>query len=164
MRRLKLILILLSLLSFGNLFANETEQDFSQTKIGWDGPPEYEFKLVECKRQKYPSRVYVKLMVKHPFANQKLNIYSVKAIDYQENEYEFGWYKHVNYSISGEPYFYGYNTIVAKTDQETMIEVCSNIQSKVDVFDTFTIAFKIEEPFYHSRYCLLKFLDLPVIW
>lgn len=145
------------------LYAKEAEQDFSQTKIGWDGPPEYDFRLIECKRQS-PSRVYLKIIVNHPFANQELNIYSVKAIDYDENEYEFGWYKHVSYSITGRPQFYDYNTIVAKTGQETMIEVCSDIQSKVDLFDTFTFGIKIEEPYYHSNYCVLKFLDVPVEW
>jgi hypothetical protein len=44
--------------------------------------------LVECKRQ-VPSRVYLRFILKHPFANQELRIFSVKAIDYDENEYVY---------------------------------------------------------------------------
>ena len=163
MRRLSLVLSLLSLFAFSEIYAKESTQDFSQTKIAWDGPPEYEIKLVECKRQA-PSRVYLRFILKHPFANQELRIFSVKAIDYDENEYVFGWYKHVRYSITGRPHFYNYNTYVLKTGEETMIEVCADLNSKVDVFDTFQIQFDIEEPFYHRRYCVLKFLDVPVEW
>lgn len=143
------------------LYAKEAEQDFSQTKIGWDGDPEYEFKLIECKGSTYTSVVYLKFAIKHNLANQYVTITGDNAYDKRGKKYYVNIWG--NKSVGGYSYYSSVDRVL-KTDNETTIDLKIEVNGKIDKFDTVKMEFYINKPYYSKANYKLEFINLPIEW
>lgn len=161
MKRIGICLTGLFLLSFSCLFAKDEKQDFSQTKISWDGPPEYEIELIECEGSTYTSIVYLKFAVTHNLAHQYLHIEGNMAYDKAGNEYYVTLYGYK--SSLGSSFFSNIDRII-KTNTRSIINVKVDTKRKIDKFDTLKLGIRVNKPYYSRDSYNLEFINLPIEW
>lgn len=161
MKRLKLFLCLTLSMFFMVLYAKEDSQDFSQTKISWDGPPQYDFRLLECEGSTYTSTVRLKFAIKHNLAHQYVTIGNKGAYDRNENSYYVNLYGYK--SMLGYSYYSSIERII-KTETEAIVEAKVVLKRKIDSFDTVKLEFYITKPYYYRGICNLEFINLPIEW
>lgn len=162
MKKLSFLLLVFFALFSGSVSAKDKEQDFSQTKISWNGAPEYEFKLIECRGSSFTSTVYMKFSIKHNLANQYLDIYSDGAFD----RYGEGYYVYI---FGKDPLTSSFEYCkrvkeVLYTDQETIISINMTVSNKISCFDSVRLNFSIDKPVLEKGFFDLEFINVPIEW
>ena len=161
MKKLSFLLLVLFVLFSGSVSAKDKEQDFSQTKISWDGPPEYEFKILECEGSTYTSIVYIKFAITHNLAHQYVELRGRNAYDRSGKNYYVNLF---GYSSVGGYSFRSNIDRILKTDTESIVEAKVELNGKIENFDSVKLEFYIKKPYYNNGTYKLEFINLPIEW